>query len=199
MKLRMKNLEFRIKNEELNPVRFGLQFSILNSQFLIYCAICALVLSLTGCGENRGYTNAPLYPQGIATVYVEMFDNQSFRRGIEFELTDALAKRIEAQTPYKIVTDRDKADTIISGRLARVNESSLTTERQIGRSLEKSVELKAVVTWKNLRTGELLIDNKTVGASAAFSEWQGQSFAYGATLAANLLAEKIVEQMETGW
>jgi hypothetical protein len=195
----MKNLEFRIKGEKSNAMRCGLQFSILNSQFLIYCAICALVLSLTGCGENRGYTNAPLYPQGIATVYVEMFDNQSFRRGIEFELTDALAKRIEAQTPYKIVTDRDKADTIISGRLARVNESTLTAERQIGRSLEKSVELKAVVTWKNLRTGDLLIDNKTVGASAAFSEWQGQSFAYGATLAANLLAEKIVEQMETGW
>jgi hypothetical protein len=128
-----------------------------------------------------------------------MFDNQSFRRGIEFELTDALAKRIEAQTPYKIVSDRDRADTIISGRLASVNESTLTTERQIGRSLEKSVELRAVVTWKNLRTGELLIDNKTVGASASFSEWQGQSFTYGATLAANHLAEKIVEQMETGW
>jgi len=59
--------------------------------------------------------------------------------------------------------------------------------------------LKAVVTWKNLRTGEILIDNKTVAASAAFSEWQSQSFTYGATLAANLLAEKIVEQMESGW
>jgi hypothetical protein len=176
-------------------VRLGLQFSILNSQFLI----CALVLVSAGCGENPGYSNASLYPQDIATVYVEMFDNQSFRRGVEYELTDALAKRIEAQTPYKIVTDRDKADTIISGRLTSVNEATLTTERQIGRALEKSVELKAVVTWKNLRTAEILIDNKTVGASAAFSEWQNQSFAYGATLAANILAEKIVEQMESGW
>jgi hypothetical protein len=65
--------------------------------------------------------------------------------------------------------------------------------------MEKSVELKAVVTWKNLRTGEILMDNKTVGASASYSEWQSQSFAYGATLAANHLAEKIVEQMEQGW
>jgi hypothetical protein len=44
-----------------------------------------------------------------------------------------------------------------------------------------------------------LIDNKTVGASASFSEWQSQSFAYGSLLAANRLAEKIVEQMESGW
>jgi hypothetical protein len=158
-----------------------------------------LVFGLAGCGENTGYTNSALYPENIGTVYVEMFDNQSFRRGVEFELTDALAKRIEAQTPYKIVADRDKADTIISGRLTSVNESTLTSERQIGRALEKSVELKAVVTWKNLRTGDILIDNKTVGASASFSEWQNQSFAYGATLAANILAEKIVEQMESGW
>jgi hypothetical protein len=182
--------------------RFGLKHLVIGiwNFFGNLCLGFGLFLFfMSGCGENRGYSNAPLYPQGIATVYVEMFDNQSFRRGVEFELTDALAKRIESQTPYKIVTDRDKADSIISGRLTSVNESTLTTERQIGRALEKSVELKAVVTWKNLRTGEILIDNKTVGASAAFSEWQSQSFAYGATLAANLLAEKIVEQMEQGW
>ena len=154
------------------------------------------LLTLSGCG---GYSNASLYPEGVGTVYVEMFDNQSFRRGIEYELTDALAKRIEAQTPYKIVTSRDRADTIISGQIVQATESVLTTERQIGRALEKNVELRAVVSWKNLRTGELLIDNKTVTASATYSQWQSQSFAYGSTLAANSLAERIVELMESGW
>jgi hypothetical protein len=198
----MKSLEFRIKNEELRVATGEAQFSILNSQFLIRNAACALatctiVLLLVGC--NGGYSNASLYPEGIGTVYVEMFDNQSFRRGIEYELTDALAKRIEAQTPYKIVTSRDRADTVISGQIVQANESILSTERQVGRALEKNVELQAVVSWKNLRTGELLIDNKTVNASASFSEWQSQDFAYGSALAANSLAERIVEQMETGW
>ena len=169
------------------------------AQALMTCAImtCAL-MSVAGC-EGGGYSNTTLYPEGIGTVYVEMFDNQSFRRGIEYELTDALAKRIEAQTPYKIVTSRDRADTVISGQIVRATESTLSTERQIGRSLEKDVELRAVVSWKNLRTGELLIDNKTIDASASFSEWQGQSFAYGSTLAANRLALRIVEQMQKGW
>lgn len=165
---------------------------------VVICLIveASLCVSLAGCG---GYNSASLYPEGVGTVYVEMFDNQSFRRGIEYELTDALAKRIETQTPYKIVTSRDRADTVISGQIVQANESILSTERQIGRALEKNVELHAVVSWKNLRTGELLIDNKAVNASASFSEWQSQDFAYGSTLAANSLAERIVEQMETGW
>jgi hypothetical protein len=156
---------------------------------------CALI-TLAGCG---GYSNASLYPETVGTVYVEMFDNQSFRRGVEYVLTDVLAKRIEAQTPYKIVTSRDRADTVISGQIAGATESILSTERQIGRALEKDVELRAVVSWKDLRTGELLIDNKTVSASASYSEWQNQSFTYASTLAANLLAQRIVELMESGW
>ena len=193
----MKNLEFRIKNEKSGDGRIAIPFSILNSQFLICCLSSVFcLLTLAGCA---GYSNTSLYPKDVATVYVEMFDNQSFRRGIEFELTDALAKRIEAQTPYKIVTNRDKADTVISGQIVQAKESVLTTERQIGRALEKNIELRAVVSWKNLRTGELLIDNKTVSVSASYSEWQSQSFAYGSTLAANSLAERIVELMGSGW
>jgi len=196
----MKNLELRIKNKKSGDGRRTPPFSILNSQFLIrsvaYALTSCVFLTLAGCA---GYSNTSLYPKDVATVYVEMFDNQSFRRGIEYELTDALAKRIESQTPYKIVSNRDKADTVISGQIVQVKESVLTTERQIGRALEKNVELKAVVNWKNLRTGELLIDNKTAIASASYSEWQSQSFAYGSTLAANSLAVRIVEMMESKW
>jgi len=154
------------------------------------------LLAIAGCA---GYSSASLYPKEVSTVYVEMFDNQSFKRGIEYELTDALAKRIESQTPYKIVSNRDRADTVISGHIAEVKESVLTTEREIGRALEKNVELRAVVSWKNLRTGEMLMDNKTVSASASYSEWQGQSFTYASTLAANSLAVRIVELMESKW
>jgi hypothetical protein len=162
------------------------------------CILIAVVFSigLAGCS---GYSNESLYPQSVGTVYVEMFDNQSYRRGIEYEVTDALAKRIEAQTPYKIVTDRNRADTVISGQIVQATEETLTTERQVGRPLEKAVELRAVVSWKNLRTGELLIDNKTVTASASYSEWQNQTFAYGSTLAANSMANRIVELMEAEW
>jgi hypothetical protein len=146
-----------------------------------------------------GYSNESLFPEEVRSVYVEMFDSRSFRRGVEYELSDALAKRIEAETPYKIISSRDRADTIISGQILSIGESWVSTEREVGRALEKEVEVQAVVNWKNLKTGELLIDNQSVSASASYSEWQNQSFRYASTLAANNLARRIVELMEKEW
>jgi len=157
------------------------------------------IASLAGFCGCAGYSNKSLFPEDVGSVYVEMFDNKSFWRGVEYTLTDSLAKRIEAETPYKIISSRDRADTVISGQIVSVDESWLSTERQTGRPLEKEVELRAVVNWKNLKTGELLIDNKSVSASASYSEWQEQGFRYGSTLAANNLARRIVELMEKEW
>jgi hypothetical protein len=165
--------------------------------FIIFFGL--IVASLAGFCGCAGYSNESLYPGEVGSVYVEMFDNRSFWRGVEYELTDALAKRIETETPYKIISSRDRADTVISGQIVSVDESWLNTERQTGRPLEKEVEVRAVVNWKNLKTGELLIDNKSVSASASYSEWQEQGFRYGSTLAANNLAQRIVELMEKEW
>lgn len=155
-----------------------------------------LIFGLFGC---NGYTNESLYPQGVSTVCIEMFDNESFQRGVEYELTDALAKRIEAQTPYKIVSDKNRADSVINGKITLVATSVLTAERQTGRAMEKEVGITAVVNWKNLKTGQLLLDNRPVSASASFSEWQNQGVEYASTLAANELAQRIVEEMEIEW
>ncbi len=165
----------------------------------LFSLIVAVCLTLCGCAGTGGYSNESLFPEDISSVYVEMFDNQSFRRGVEYDLTDALAKRIESQTPYKIISSRSRADTVISGQITSVGESVLISERETGRALEKEVQLQATVNWKNLKTGELLIDNKSIGASASYSEWQNQGFDYAATLAANNLAQRIVELMEKQW
>jgi hypothetical protein len=162
-------------------------------------ALAAISATLCGCNFLGGYSNESLYPQDIKTVRVEMFDNQSFQRGVEYELTDALAKRIEAQTPYKIVTSSDKADAVISGKITSVTTSVLTLERESGRAMEKGVSVTAVVNFKNLKTGQLLLDNAKLSASAAFSEWQNQGIDYAASLAANKLAQRIAEAMENKW
>jgi len=161
--------------------------------------VAPVCLALFGCAQISTYSNKSLFPEKIKSVYVEMFDNRSFRRGVEFELTDALAKRIEAETPYKVIDSRDRADTVISGRISSIGQALLSAERETGRSLEKEVHLKAVVTWKDLNTGELLLDNRCIQASASYSQWQNQGFRYAVTLAANNLARRIVESMETEW
>jgi len=159
-------------------------------------ALVSFILVFSGC---TGYSNQSMFSQDINSVCLKMFDNQTFRRGIEYELSDALAKRIEAQTPYKIISSRDRADTVISGQIVSIGESSLSTEREMGSVLESEVQLQAVVNWKNLKTGELLIDNQSVSAEATYSAYQSQDFSYASSLAANNLAKKIVELMEKGW
>jgi len=168
--------------------------------FIIFFGLSiAISLCFCGCDGMDGYSSDSLFPEDVSSIYVQMFDNRSFRRGVEYKLSDALAKRIEAETPYKIISSRDRADTIISGQIVQITESVLSSERQIGRALEKEVQLQAVVNWKNLKTGELLINNKSVNASATYSEWQNQGFSYASTLAANNLARRIVELMEKEW
>jgi hypothetical protein len=152
-----------------------------------------------GCSQITGYYNSSLYPKDISSVCMEMFDNQSFRRGVEYELSDALAKRIETETPYKIISSPDRADTVMTGQITSIDESVLSIERATGRALEREVQLQAVVTWKNLKTGELLIDNQSVNSQATFSEFQNQDFSYASALAANNLARKIVELMQKKW
>ena len=165
--------------------------------FWISAGLAALAAG--GCGRSTGYSNASLFPDDVQSVYVEMFDNRSFRRGTEFTFSNALAKRIEVETPYKIVSDRDRADSVLSGQLVSVGESILTLERELGRAMEKEVILTAVVNWKSLKTGRLMINNQTVTAVASYSEFQGQDFTYGSSVAANKLAQNVVQLMENPW
>jgi hypothetical protein len=160
--------------------------------------VCA-VGGLAGCSNVAGYSTGGLFPDNIATVRLEMFDNRSFRRGIEYEFSDALAKRIEVDTPYKIVSDPDRADSVISGQLLSIGESALTIERNTAQPLEKEVVVTAVVNWKDLKTGKMMINSQTVTAAATYSGFQNQDFTYGSTLAANKLAGKVVELMEQRW
>jgi hypothetical protein len=158
------------------------------------------VAALGGCSSHAGgYSTESLFPDNIATVRLEMFDNRSFRRGVEYEFSDALGKRIESATPYKIVTDPDRADSVISGQLLSIGEATLTIERNTAQPLEKEVVITATVNWKDLKTGKMMVNNQTVTATATYSGFQNQDFTYASSLAANRLAAKVVELMEQRW
>ena len=182
--------------------RKNLGSRVLNRKCLLTLAVvcsCAFCLEFCGCDGIAGYSNESLFPEDIRSVCLEMFDNQTFRRGVEYELSDALAKRIEVDTPYKIVSDSDRADTVMSGQIVSIGEMALSIDRDVGTVLEKEVKLQAVVNWKNLKTGQLMMDQLKVSASASYSTYQQQDFKYASSLAANNLARKIVELMERKW
>jgi hypothetical protein len=146
-----------------------------------------------GCGS---YSNSWPYRDDVRSVYVEMFDTKSFRRGHEYVFTDALCKRIEAQTPYKIIADRNIADTILSGTLSSIGQGVLAMERESGRPLESESIVAIVVNWKDLSTGDIIIDDEVINTSISYSTFLNQDFDYAADVAVNKAAQRVVELMQ---
>jgi hypothetical protein len=145
---------------------------------------------------GKGYTSKSLYPGQVKTVYVEMFESQTFRRGIEFDITRALVERLELNTPYRLAGDRRTADTVLTGALLAVGEGTLAGQRELDRPVVNEVTLVATFSWKDLRTGEYYLENQRVRTSADYAIFLGASRETAAREAANDLALRIVEQME---
>lgn len=163
------------------------------------CLISVAAIGGTGCSNLAGYSNESLFPSGIHSLSLQMFDNRTFRRDLEYDLSAALAKRIESDTPYKIVSDPDRADSAMSGQIVSITESVVTVERETGYALEKEMQVTAVVNWKDLRSGDLLLNSQAITAAATYSEFVQQDTSYASKLAANRLAEQIVQCMEKKW
>jgi len=128
---------------------------------LIRCgglALVALALALLpGCANWDGhfclfgYTTRPLYDLGIRTVRVPIFKNFTFRRGLEFQLTEAVVREIESKTPYKVVQDCD-ADTELIGTIVG-RSKAVINYNQLAETREAQTTLTVEVVWRDLRAG----------------------------------------------
>ena len=173
----------------------------------IYWLILAamFVAGLTACSgcdnvdPSKGYTTRSAHRDDIKTVYLEMFHNETFRREIEFELSRALGLQIETHTPFKLVSDRLTADTVLSGTITSVSESVMTQQRDLGRPMENQIILVAEVTWKNQRSAELILNKQKVKTTGEYSSLAGGGRRSGAWQAADEMAVRIVEMMEAPW
>ncbi|HEV3004430.1 MAG TPA: hypothetical protein VGX78_08200, partial [Pirellulales bacterium] len=74
---------------------------------------CVLLLGAMaqGCAGYRVGARS-LYPPDIQTIYVPIIDSKSYRRFLGERLTEAVVKRIEEVTPFKVVHTPD-ADSVL--------------------------------------------------------------------------------------
>jgi hypothetical protein len=151
-------------------------------------------LAASGCG----YSSRRPYPQNVRTVYVEMFQSREFRRGLEFTLTEALQKRILQDTPYKIA-DKNTADTMISGEVLEVHQNTLGRMFDTGQPRELQANFIIRFQWKDLRTGQMLVDRPRFSETVNYAPPAGMTFDNASDAALDGLAERIVEQMMSSW
>lgn len=123
-------------------------------------SLSVLALALPACESNGnftvgGYTTMPNYDDHIRTVYVPIFENRTFRKDLEFDLTRAVVREIEAKTPFKVVSDCEQADTELIGTIIAGNKLILN-RNQLNEVREAETTLMVSVIWRDRRTGEIL-------------------------------------------
>jgi Lipopolysaccharide-assembly len=121
-------------------------------------------IALAGCESAGhfsllGYTTRPNYNENIRTVYVPQFQSQIFvdstRRSLPVDVTKAVIREIESKTPYKVTSNRDEADTELTGTLLLLSKQ-LLNRNQLNEIREAETVLTAAIVWKDLRSGEIL-------------------------------------------
>ena len=147
-----------------------------------------------GCG----YTAGGPYRKGIETVHVDMFGTREFRRGLEFQLTEAVKKRVGLDTPYRL-SPLERADTTLSGDILEVRQAAWAPDPLTRQPREKQMNLAVQVRWKDLRTGKMLFDAPIRLQAADYLPAAGETEAYTEQRVIEKMAQQIVAQMYDPW
>jgi hypothetical protein len=162
------------------------------------------VLSSSGCASYR-FGASTLYPQDIQTVYVPVFESDSFRRNLAELLTEAIAKEIEGKTPYKVVGSPN-ADSVLSGKIT-TDTKRVIIEDEYDYPRETQLNMSVEVRWVN-RKGDLVSQPSAIPVPAELVTLSGDGMLvpeYGQSVATaqlqsiQRLATQIVSLMEAPW
>jgi hypothetical protein len=131
--------------------------------------LAAGLLTLPSCEWDGhftllGYTTRPNYDTAnIKTVYVPIFQNKTFFRGLEDQLTRAVIREIHAKTPFRVVSDCSTADTELLGTIVTFNKN-IINRTQLNEVREAETVIGVEIVWRDRRTGEVLSQPRAPGA-----------------------------------
>lgn len=146
-----------------------------------------------------------LFRQDIRTIHVPIVRSESFRPDLGVRLTEAIQKRIEDRTPYKIV-DAARADSTLACKL-NFDTKRVITETTTDDPRAVRLTMAAEVNWTD-RIGNVLMQNRFLppGETAFFFTERsdfvpeaGQTIATSQQRAIDQMADHIVNQMEMRW
>ena len=99
------------------------------------------------------------------------------------------------------MTASGRADTIVTGRIRRVEHRQLSKSTLTGLSEEVTVSVTIDLTWTDLRTGESLLELESFTANSLFvpSNPTREPIELGAFGVAQRLARDVVSEMQADW
>jgi hypothetical protein len=156
------------------------------------CVLIFLAL-ISGCG----YTTKSLISRNINSVYIPIFGNDTFRSGLEFDLTTALKEEILSKTKLRIAK-KNGADTILTGKIIRVDEGVITSNAR-DNIIENRVTITVNIALADRRTGRELMLTDSLSNTAEYIVTRGENINTATQECLAGLAEMIVYQLEEKW
>ena len=155
----------------------------------LICVAFVFVL-VSGCG----YSQKSLIDRKINTIYISIFENNTFVRGIEFDIAKAVKDEIMSRTSLRIV-QKDSADVIMTGEIGGSAQAALSQSRD--NIVESSVSISASVTLLDTRTGRSM--GGGAGGGASFIVDRGENVQSATEEAIANLARGLVDNLEEEW
>jgi hypothetical protein len=153
------------------------------------------LICLPGCYNFR----AP-FDKSVRTVYVPTFKSQTFRRDMNFTMTDLVIKEIEKRTPYKVVGNPEGADTILDGTV-NFADKNLVVENPNNYPRQLTAMINATVSWTPNPPTDTEVKNSTVvvAEQVNFVPEVGETSMTAFYQACQRIATQIVDMMEEKW
>ena len=172
-------------------------------------AVLSIALLAAGCGYSSsgtgaggeapsGYTWGTTFRKDVRTVAIPAFGTKSFQRGDEVMLTQALVAQIESRTPYKVVP-ADRADTILEGVVTTAGTGTVSVSPFNALPQEQTYTMSVDFTWKDLRTGQILVERRNFDQSTTYYPTLGEGRFVGKQQVAEALAGSIVNELQGDW
>ena len=154
--------------------------------------ICLIVLCCAGCGYTAGFT----MPEGIETIHVKVFEGETFYRGLDFDITQALKREILARTDLKVVREKD-ADVVLSGTVDKVEEFVL---REDANDVPQEMQIKLTISAvAKDRAGKVLFQEKKLNRSVRYVIVIGEDQRLARSRALQEVAEELVYRLAEKW
>lgn len=156
-----------------------------------------LSLPLLGCA----YTLRAPFRSDIKTVYVPVFQSQSFRRDLNFQLTRLIQDEIRRRTPFRVVGSPEEADSTLSGTITFVDKNAMVeSPNNLPRQIQGTI--LATVKWTDNRDSfekKRDLQPVTVSENAPFYPEIGETTQLGYLKGLEKLARQVVDMMEEPW
>ncbi|MDR1479024.1 MAG: LPS assembly lipoprotein LptE [Planctomycetaceae bacterium] len=169
------------------------------------CSVMVVCL-ISGCrtlGYNVGMKNP--YGSDVQTICVPIFKSEVLRRDLAERLTEAVCKRIETRTTYKVVS-KPTADSVLEGKIVRISRG-VTLANGYNDPRQMIGNLSVEVRWQDRRNRDLLefdpiawnVGNAQLSVSEYLVPEFGQSELTAEQSEIDKIADQIVNMMELPW